>query len=193
MDPPADTILRRVCGTTAPGVGGTRPSALADGEGGRERSETSPSQQPTKRVSAAKTQSERWFVRVDGEENFLRQRCVELGLWNQTRTLHAIFHKGGKGENPHVHFIHTYEKLLQKQTYDLKIKQLFGVVGTSYSTKVWDGEFKGAGSYLYHEEEEGKPAPVFATKGIEQIHIDAMREHAAEWRKIIVEKRPKHQ
>ena len=56
---------------------------------------------------------------------------------------------------------------------------------------MWDGEFKGAGSYLYHEEEEGKPAPVFATKGIEQIHIDAMREHAAEWRKIIVEKKAK--
>jgi len=145
----------------------------------------------TAKTPASKIESERWFVRITAEESFLRQKCVELGQWNSTITLHAVFHKGGKGENPHVHFIHTYDKPIQKQSYDLKIKKLFGVVGTAYSTKPWDGAFNGAGSYLYHEEDDENPAPVFASKGIEQIHIEAMKQYAAEWRAIVVEKKAK--
>lgn len=146
----------------------------------------------TKKTPASKVESARWFVRINGEESFLRQKCGELSQWVNTVNLHAVFHKGGKGENPHVHYIHTYEKELQKQTYDLKIKKLFGVVGTSYSTKPWDGEFNGAGSYLYHEEEDiDNPVAVFANKGFEEVHINAMKEYAKQWRVVIVEKQQK--
>lgn len=145
-----------------------------------------------KHLPAAKQTSERWFVRVDGEETFLRQKCEELGGWHATVNLHAVFHKGKKGENPHVHFITTYIKSLQKQAYDLHIKKLFGCVGTSYSTKPWDGEFNGAGSYLYHEEEDiDNPTQVFATKGFEEIHINSMKEYAKEWREQVNAKKQK--
>jgi len=146
----------------------------------------------TQKTPASKVASERWFVRIDGEKSFLRQKCEELRNWNNTVCLHAMFHTGSKKENPHVHFIHTYNKSIQKQAYALKIKALFGVVGSSYSIAVWDGEFDGAGSYLYHEEEDiDNPTEVFATKGFEAIHIEAMKEYARKWRAIIIEKKAK--
>jgi len=146
----------------------------------------------TKRTPASKVVSERWFVRIDGEKSFLRRKCEELGLWQNTVSLHALFHTGGKGENPHVHYIHTYAKPIQKQAYVLKVKELFGVVGSSYACSPWDGNFDGAGSYLYHEEEDiDNPTEVFATKGFEAIHIEAMKEAAHKWRSIILEKKAK--
>lgn len=145
----------------------------------------------TKKTPASKVLSDKWFVRVDGEESFLRQQCGVLSQWVATVSLHAVYHTGSRKENPHVHFIHSYDKLIQKQSYDIKIKNLFGVAGTMYSTKPWDGELNGAGSYLYHEDDTDNPSPVLASKGFEEIHVEAMKAYALQWRAIVVEKKQK--
>ena len=139
-----------------------------------------------KKVPASKVVSDKWFVRVDGEESFLRQKCEEVAKWNSTVVFHAVFHVGGRGVNPHVHFIHMENKSVQKQSYDLVIKKRFNVVGTSYSTKPWDGKYDGAGSYLYHESND---SPVMGSAGLEEIHILSMKESATRWRAIVVEKK----
>jgi len=141
-----------------------------------------------KKVPASKVVSNQWFVRIDGEESFLRQQCEAMAKELSTTIFHAVYHVGARGENPHVHFIHMHVKPVQKQSYDLIIKKRFNVAGTSYSTKVWDGLYEGAGSYLYHESND---SPVMGSAGLEEIHINAMKEHATKWRAIIVEKKKK--
>lgn len=141
-----------------------------------------------KKVPAAKVVSDKWFVRVDGEESFLRQKCEEMAKWNTTVLFHAVYHVGKRGENPHVHFIHMENKSIQKQSYDLIIKKRFNVVGGSYSTKPWDGQYEGAGTYLYHEADD---SPVMASEGIEELHLVYMKEKGAEWRARITEVKKK--
>jgi len=144
-----------------------------------------------KKVPASRVVSDKWFVRVDGEKEFLRQKCLDMAQSSEYTTIHAVFHTGSKKENPHIHYIITRDKAIQKQAYDNTVKKLFGVAGTQYSTKPWDGEYKGAGSYLYHEEDQDTPADVFVSKGIEEIHVTTMRDHAKEWRATVEEKKAK--
>jgi len=145
----------------------------------------------TGKVPASRQVSDKWFVRVDGEKEFLRQKCLDMAKSSENATIHAVFHTGSKKENPHIHYILSRDKAIQKQAFDNSVKKLFGVAGTQYSTKPWDGEYKGAGSYLYHEEDEETPADVFVSKGITEIHVTTMREHAKEWRATVQEKKAK--
>ena len=67
----------------------------------------------------------------------------------------AAFHVGEKKENPHVHFVIQIQNSIQKQSFALRIKSLFGITKkTEYALALWDGE-RGAGacSYLFHEPE----------------------------------------
>jgi len=144
-----------------------------------------------KKVPASRVVSDKWFVRVDGEKEFLRQKCLDMAKSSENATIHAVFHTGSKKENPHIHYIISREKHIQKQAFDNSVKKLFGVAGTQYSTKPWDGEYKGAGSYLYHEEDEENPADVLVSKGITEIHVTTMRDHAKEWRATVQEKKAK--
>jgi len=145
----------------------------------------------TGKIPASRVVSDKWFVRVDGEKEFLRQKCLDMAKSSEYATIHAVFHTGSKKENPHIHYILSKDKAIQKQAFDNTVKKLFGVAGTQYSTKPWDGEYKGAGSYLYHEEDEENPADVFISKGIEELHITTMREYAKEWRVKVEEKKAK--
>lgn len=144
-----------------------------------------------KKVPASRVVSDKWFVRVDGEKEFLRQKCLDMAKSSEYATIHAVFHTGSKKENPHIHYILSKDKAIQKQAFDNMVKKHFGVAGTQYSTKPWDGEYRGAGSYLYHEEDQENPADVFVSKGITEIHVMTMREHAKEWRATVQEKKAK--
>lgn len=124
---------------------------------------------PAVRVSGSK-----WFVRVDGPESFLRQKCQEVQGWIDTSKILAVYHKGDKKDNPHTHFILEMLTTLQKQSFDVRIKNTFEVQkGTAYSTKLWDGLYgEGAGSYLFHEED----APILCNKGFTEIDINHFKE-----------------
>jgi len=61
-------------------------------------------------------------------------------------------HVGLKSEKEHVHCLVELTEQLQKQSVDKRYKRVFGVSGTDYSSKPWDGDMgAGAGSYLFHD------------------------------------------
>jgi len=114
-------------------------------------------------------------VRVDGTEQFLRQKCGELSSWIDVQVCHGIYHAGTSKENPHVHIIIQLLAVLQKQSFDIRIKKLFDVKERNdYSTKAWDGNYgEGAGSYMYHESDD---SPVLCSKGLTELHIQQFKE-----------------
>lgn len=105
-------------------------------------------------VTAKSTRSAFWFVRVDGPESFLRQKCEALASQIGVKAMLAAYHEGDRKENPHCHFVIEIDSNPQKQTFALRIKSLFEITNkNNYSLEVWDGK-RGAGacSYLFHEE-----------------------------------------
>jgi len=138
--------------------------------------------------------SDKWFVRVYGEENFLRQKCREIPGWIDTHLCHGVFHACATNkENPHVHIIISLTNVLQKPSFDLRIKKLFGVAGAQYSTKPWDGRYdadgeEGAGSYLYHE---GDDSPVLCSKGLTELHINNFKEVNKQVQKTVLKNKQK--
>lgn len=107
-------------------------------------------------VATKATRSKLWFVRLDGPEEFLRQKCGDLSQALDTVAMLAAFHKGKSGENPHCHFVISLSGEIQKQSYAVRLKKLFDITKPSqYSLDVWDGNRgTGAVSYLFHEEDE---------------------------------------
>lgn len=103
---------------------------------------------------AKSTVSSLWFVRVDGSESFLTEKCDELANCIDTKAILAIRHLGDKKTNTHVHFVIDTSSS-QKQSFAIRIKKLFGIQKrTDYAIEVWDGEKTGgAVSYMFHEED----------------------------------------
>lgn len=63
-------------------------------------------------------------------------------------------HKGSHGENQHIHFCIELTKTIQKQSFDVRVKKLFKLIGgnAEFSSKVWDLKPE-ACSYLFHEDD----------------------------------------
>lgn len=104
-----------------------------------------------------------WFVRSDGPESFLRQKCGELATQMDVKAVLAVYHEGDSKENPHMHAVVELSSEPQKQSFDVRIKKLFEITKKSnYSTKIWDGiRDAGAASYMFHEEQ----ASILVNKG----------------------------
>lgn len=140
------------------------------------------------KIAARDVSTDRWFVRVSGAKETLRQKCVEMGSCQEYQLIHAIYHVGSTQENPHLHMIMHMNHLIKKQALQVRIKCLFGCKGVEYSVQPWDGNTNGAGSYLYHEDIEAEP---LYTKGFIQSFIDEMIEHARQWREVIAKNKHK--
>lgn len=104
-------------------------------------------------VPASRQKSDKWFVRVDGPKEFLETKCGELSRCIDVVSLLAAYHTGETKENPHCHFVIQVVCEVQKQSFAVRIKNLFGIDKKSnYSINVWDGNrCMGAVSYLFHE------------------------------------------
>jgi len=96
--------------------------------------------------------SSTWFCRVDGVSEFLKSKMPQLA--EQSVRLLAAYHLGEKKDNPHMHFVIQLYRPVQKQSFALRVKELFGIEKkTQYALEVWDGQDgHGACSYLFHEE-----------------------------------------
>lgn len=114
-----------------------------------------------------------WFVRLDGPEEFLRQKCGELATWIDVKAVLAVYHMGGSKENPHCHAVVETSSEIQKQSWDIRIKKLFNVEKRSqYSTKLWDGaRDAGASSYMFHESE----AKILCNKGWSDAELQSAK------------------
>jgi len=132
-----------------------------------------------KRISASK-----WFIRIDGNRSFLEEKCKVMTGWIDLEKCLAVYHIGANKENPHLHAIMEMSSVLQKQSFDVRIKKLFEIdKKSSYSTKEWDGNYgHGAGSYLYHEDPDGEP---LVNKGFTEIHLDGFRDANKTVQKIV--------
>lgn len=130
-----------------------------------------------------------WFVRVNGTQEFLAQKVSILSV--ETALILAVYHIGSKGENSHCHFVLTLPKELQKQSFDVKLKKVFGVTGNGeYSSKPWDGviDEEGAGSYLFHESIE---SPILIQKGISAEQVSKLKATALIVNKVVDANRQK--
>ena len=102
-------------------------------------------------------------MRIDGPEEFLRQKCKALAESADIVACLAAYHTGAKGENPHTHIVFELISEPQKQSVADRLKRLFNVEKRSqYALDVWDGR-RGAGacSYLFHEDS----AQILVNKG----------------------------
>lgn len=133
--------------------------------------------------SGKATRSSCWFVRLDGAKEFLRQKCGELGTWIDVKAVLAVYHVGGSKENPHCHAVVETTSEIQKQSWDLRIKKLFGIEKRSqYATKVWDGiRDAGASSYMFHEEH----CEVLCRKGWTDDELFAAKESCKAVQKVV--------
>lgn len=131
----------------------------------------------------SKERSAHWFFRVDGEKEFLRQKCEELSQCIDVEACLAAYHTGKTKENPHAHVCISLTSTPQKQSFAVRIKQLFRVEKKSqYALSVWDNDReKGATSYVYHEED----AIIFCTKGFTQAQLDAAQIANAAVQKVV--------
>lgn len=138
-------------------------------------------------VATKAQRSKYWFVRVDGPEEFLRQKCSVLIEKIDTVALLGAYHKGDKKDNPHCHFVIELSSEPQKQSFAVRIKDLFNVEKRSqYALDIWDGR-RGAGacSYLFHEAD----AIIIANKGFSDSDIaDAKQANEAVQRVVAVNK-----
>lgn len=119
-----------------------------------------------------------WFVRSDGPESFLRQKCGELATQLDVKAIIAVYHEGGSKENPHMHACVELTSDPQKQSFDVRIKKLFEITKRSaYSTKKWDGiRDGGASSYLFHEETAEYVSPILTCKGWSDDDVALLRQ-----------------
>lgn len=135
-------------------------------------------------VKAAKSlRSKFWFVRSDGAEEFLRQKCGELATWIDVEAVLAVYHVGDSKENPHIHACVELKSEPQKQSFDKRIKALFGIEKRSqYSTKIWDGvRDAGASSYMFHEDK----AKVLVHRGWTESEMDAAKKACEAVQKVV--------
>ena len=116
--------------------------------------------------------SDKWFVRVDGNQEFLKDKLKELSSAIDTVKLLALYHIGEKSDNPHTHFVLTTSTVIQHQSFNVRIKKLFAIEKKSqFSVKVWNGE-DGACSYMFHEPNE----VILCNKGYSDEDISKFRE-----------------
>jgi len=99
--------------------------------------------------------SDKWFFRITLAHQTVdilwKEALNTIKLLDMTRCL-IISHVGEKTEKEHVHGIIEISKVLQKQSFDVRLKSIFNVSGADYSSKPWDGGMEhGAGSYMYHD------------------------------------------
>ena len=94
-----------------------------------------------------------WFMRVDGEENYLRQKCGVLASGIDVVSFIGAYHTGRTGENPHILACIEITSEIQKQSFAVRLKAIFDNIkkGNDYELAVWDGNRgEGAVSYLFH-------------------------------------------
>lgn len=115
------------------------------------------------------TKSCLWFVRVDGAHDWLREKMKSVLAWIDLVRILGVLHEGEKKDNLHCHFVVELSSELQKQSFDTRIKKIFDVKGTAYSSKPWDGD-EGACAYMFHESDDG--FRILCNKGFSKDDIE---------------------
>lgn len=121
-----------------------------------------------------------WFFRVTAPHEFLKLKINDILAWLDLEKILVATHIGDKTEKEHAHFIVTLTSQLQKQSFDTRIKSIYGVKGSDYSSKPWDGN-DSACSYLFHDEK----AEIIANKGYNPVDIERYRKLNDDVQKVV--------
>lgn len=98
------------------------------------------------------SRSTKWFIRITAPHDHCRTKLADVLTWVDHKCSAVGYHIGKKTQKPHIHIAMEMLTDLQKQSLDTRLKKLFDVKGSDYSSKAWDGSHK-ALSYLYHDKE----------------------------------------
>lgn len=91
-----------------------------------------------------------WFIRVTLSHEHLLSLSPSLMSWVDLEKVLFIGHTGNKTEKEHGHMLLVLRNELQKQSVDVRLKNLFHVKRADYSSKPWDLA-DGAGGYMFHD------------------------------------------
>lgn len=130
--------------------------------------------------------SKSWYVRVTAPWEFLQQKMVVVCSWIDYEGYFAGYHIGEKTEKPHVHIALKLKSDLQKQSLDKRLKELFQVKGSDYSSKPWDGE-EDALSYMYHDNK----VEIDNQLGLSNDAIERIKARNIQVQKIVAEAKEK--
>lgn len=95
--------------------------------------------------------STQWFIRVTAPWEHIAAKYLELRSRIDHDSSVIGYHIGKKTAKPHAHICLRMRTEIQKQSIDVSMKKLFGVKGSDYSSKIWDGSNKVI-SYLHHDD-----------------------------------------
>lgn len=122
-----------------------------------------------------------WFARVDGNQDDLTNYCKTMKEWIDCKRVLALYHVGEKKDNPHIHFVIELNSVMQKQSFDARVKTLFKIEKRGqYSTKIWDGADSACG-YMFHE----PGAPIVCNKNFTEEELVRFRAVNDSFQKVI--------
>lgn len=118
--------------------------------------------------------SVQWFVRITAPWEHIETKYKILQGWIDYKSSAIGYHVGSKTGKAHAHIALVLTTELQKQSIDTRLKKVFDVKGSDYSSKLWDGSKK-ALSYLHHDK-----------GGKVEIHMDLTDEEKKEIENLVV-------
>lgn len=125
--------------------------------------------------------SKMWFFRVTCPHEFAKSESSKMLQWIDIDTILGALHEGSKTENPHFHCVVKLTSEIQKQSFDHRVKKIYGVKGNGqYSSKPWDGTDAPC-SYLFHEEN----ADVFINRGYTAEDIERFKKLNDDVQKVV--------
>lgn len=127
------------------------------------------------------TRSQKWFARVTVPHEFARSTVCRIAEWIDLESVLIATHVGDRNEGEHIHLVVSLSSNLQKQSFDQRLKQIYGVKGNAnYSSKPWDGDDR-ACSYLFHDPK----AEIILNKGYTESDLDRYRKLNDDVQKVI--------
>lgn len=117
--------------------------------------------------------SKLWFIRITAPWEHIETKYTLLRGWIDYTESAIGYHIGAKTSKAHAHIAIKLTSELQKQSIDTRLKKLFDVKGSDYSSKLWDGNPK-ALSYLYHDK-----------SGKVDIHMSLSEEQKSEIQNLV--------
>lgn len=127
------------------------------------------------------TRSDKWFARVTVPHAFAKSEMSKILSWIDLKTILVATHVGERNEGEHIHLVVALTSNLQKQSFDARLKTIYGVKGNAfYSSKPWDGN-DSACSYLFHDAN----CEIISNKGYTEQDLDRFRKLNDDVQKVI--------
>lgn len=127
------------------------------------------------------TRSSKWFARVTVPHEFAKSTVNRVREWVDLESALIATHVGERNEGEHIHLVVSLTSNLQKQSFDSRLKQIYGVKGNAnYSSKPWDGD-SAACSYLFHDSK----VEIILNKGYTQEDLDRFKQLNNDVQKVV--------